>query len=118
MIIKLEQKDYYSFFNMLSVYKVYADLSEETKEMVEPPISAIDLLINEIGEIIIDSNLYETNLKEEGIYLQLAKFSLGTGNELLNSEILKKFYSCNPDSYFLIKRNELFNFLLDHEIEV
>lgn len=117
MIIKLEQKDYYSFFNMLAVYKVYAELNEEVKEMIEPPISAIDLLINEIGEIIIDSNLYETNLEETEMFLQLAKFSLGIGKELLNYEILKKFHNCNPNSYFLIKKNELFNFLLDHEIE-
>ena len=107
MIIKLEQKDYYSFFNMLAVYKVYAELNEEVKE-----------IINEIGEIIIDSNLYETNLEETEMFLQLAKFSLGIGKELLNYEILKKFHNCNPNSYFLIKKNELFNFLLDHEIEV
>ena len=105
MVIKLEQKDYYSFFNMLAVYKVYADLNEEIKEMVEPPISAIDLLINEIGETVVDNKLYETNLKEENMFLPLAKFSLGIGNEFLNAETLKKFHSCNSDSFFLIKKN-------------
>jgi len=118
MIIKLEQKDYYSFFNMLAVYKVYADLSEEEKRIITPPISAVDLLINELGEIIVDSNFYETNLEEANMFLQLAKFSLGTGNEFLNHDVLSKLYNCNSNSFFLIKKNELFNFLLDHEIEV
>ena len=86
------QEDFNKFFNMISVYKTYAELANyipEDKEL-EPPLSAIDLLIAKIATDIITNNWYETTLPENDIF-GIIQYLLGMGKIFADPETLAIF---------------------------
>lgn len=107
------------FFSMLAVYATYAELSKEIKEIIEPPISAIDLIIDKLGNLIINNKMFETNLNENlTFYSQLAKYSLGIGIYRLDYNHLSKFHEFSHDAFFKINLDSLFELLLKDDIEI
>ena len=86
------QEDFNKFFNVLSVYKTYAELMNyipEDKE-IEPPLSAIDLFINKIAFMIVDNSWYESSLQEEEVFA-MTQYLIGMGKTCADQETLSIF---------------------------
>ena len=123
MRIQFEPKDRDLFFNMISVYKIYAELSQRLKEEnIEPPYSTIDILIFKMSEIIIDNKFYQITFEEDrDVVLSMIRFMLGTGIWRLNhTDMYYKFFIKDPlqIGYIEISRNLLFEYLLKNGLEV
>jgi len=119
MKIILNKKDKNAFFSMLSVYDFYAELSEVIKKEVEPHLSALDLIIDKLGNLIVENNFFETNIENNPtFYLQLSKFALGIGKYNLDYYYLSKFHDFPHEVYFKVNIDSLFEKLCQASIDI
>lgn len=122
LIMKLEfkEEDRVPFFNMVSVYKVFAELSEKHKKIYEPPISAIDLIIDVLGDVTILAGLYDSDYSgdDKDCLVPFVKFCLGSGKYTLDKETVEKYFGSYELSRFSIDIDGIWNHLVREGLEI
>ena len=122
MKILFEQKDKELFFSMLSVYKIYGEISEKIQKDIDIPYSTIDILIAKLSDIIIKEKFYQATFDiDSDVFYSMIRFMLGTGTFMFASNneawsfFIKEFVS---HEFIEISKDELFKYLIKNGIEI
>lgn len=113
MKITFNKDDFLKFFNMISVYKVYAEVAEKVD--IEPPISAIDLLLHKLTSLIIENNWYKTDIKDINVCFGIIQFMLGTAKLQIDNDISSTF---GVYGQLTFDTEKLWNYLIENGIEI
>lgn len=110
------KKDYFSFFNMISVYKTYAEISESISKEVQPPFSAIDLIINKLALIIVENKFYTATFQSKKI-VGIIQFLLGLG-EWESINYLSLFGEDLVGENLTIDKISLWKYIVENGIQI
>ena len=111
MRITFNQNDFLSFFNMVSVYKTYVEVANKVD--IEPPRSAIDLLLYKLATMVVEHHWYDSTIND---VFPIIQFMLGTAKCVMDNDVATAF---NIQGQSLtIDMKKLWNYLLENGIEI
>lgn len=113
MRIEFDHSDFNIFFNMISVYKTYAEIADKVD--IEPPSSAIDLLLHELASLVMEHAWYtSTFLENENLCFAVIQFMLGTAKIKVDEDVAKAFNI--PGQALDIDIKSLWNYLVENGV--
>lgn len=78
------------FFNMISAYKVFAEMSDKLGEEIQLPVSALDFILNELATRIVNGKYYKSTFECDTYAChRIAQYMLGTGTFEIAGQELK-----------------------------
>lgn len=114
MKITFNNTDFTNFFNMISVYKTYVEIADKVE--VEPPRSAIDLLIYKLASLTIENEWYQTTLENENMCFAIIQFMFGTAKLKIDEDVASAFNITGQILEIDIK--QLWDYLVQNGIEI
>jgi hypothetical protein len=123
MKITFEPKDKPLFFNMISAYKIFGELSEKINDLkIDIPYSSIDVIIAKLSEIVMNFKFYKISFQEDEEKIRrMVAFMLGTGiwTFAANNDLWSLFIKeAIPNAFLEISKDELFDWLLKNNLEL